>query len=145
MHCPNLDDAKMSVMMDETSTWGPSFSFGGHKLVNQATQLLGGGKKKKSGAHAVANSDPLLGALTELLEKFETKRLQHPKRNAKPSWRDALAKVLDRPTSGRGLLNKLKSLVRAEEGAPGLRRCQTNQVQKDESMRMFLPTRGSRQ
>ena len=88
-----------------------------HRFENQAAQLLGGGKgggkKKKTGVHP----DPLLGALTELLQKFETKSPpQDPKQNAKPSLRDALAKVLDRPNSGRGLLNKLKSLVRAAEG-----------------------------
>ena len=123
-----------------------------HRFENQAAQLLGGGKgggkKKKTGVHP----DPLLGALTELLQKFETKSPpQDPKQNAKPSLRDALAKVLDRPNSGRGLLNKLKSLVRAAEGGhltvevtnSSQTKQHENDVPKDKAAPKGQPTKSS--
>ena len=83
-------------------------------LENAATQFLGGGRRKKG-----TTTDPLLLALTEVLHKFEHANPANKEREqagGKQSLRDALAKAVARPTSGRDLLNKLKSIIRAAEG-----------------------------
>eukprot|EP00438_Fugacium_kawagutii_P016658 Skav229368 [mRNA] locus=scaffold584:11843:16986:- [translate_table: standard] len=82
------------------------------------SNLLGGGKSKKCPSDAVDN--PFLGALTELVKQFEpdafTKPVKKQPSKNKPTLREALAKVLAKPSSGRSLLDKLKSIIRGAEG-----------------------------